>query len=633
MPMRAALDRHHPVVAPRTAATPGVPPATVYFGVVFWGEAFLQRFMRYCALSLLSENNIPSLANKDGANRFLFCTTMRDWRSLQGHPTFKLLSRHIEAELLPMHPPGSEDDKMAVMSAGHKAIADRMYQDRVYGSFVYPDTIYSDGTITNALRFARAGKKVVVAACPRFANEGFTAELDARGLVREGVPATLPPRLLVDAALRHMHSETQRHDWNSRHIADFLVAPWWRVPDGSGIVLHSFAWAPVLIDYSSLDAHDTRSLDELTIDCDYIYHNFPDVTDVHFVTDSDDIMLVSHTSERELSFLPLRNMPNQSLPFIRERLKRIFLRKRIEACVAQREFDPLKLEMFKVPVKVHRGDVSRRWKRVEARAAAVLQSAFGEGDRLDRHLERYLVWPIKTDLHRALIRSRVFQMVLQPVRFLLLRPLRLTLRRPYIYFRRYFGPHRPFSRLYRADFVRLMRHGGELINQTGVESELLRVIGKSVTVGKSYWEIRSRDLGVAGGRIADTATAGMVGPMHTVLGQVGCRGDGWGWRGDGKLVHAGFYKEFGPGARNGRAVIMLAFDADGGRLWFGLDGKWLGGGDPATGRAPAFEGLPVPLYPAASSRHGQRGTAILSCYLLSGTFEYDVPKGFRSLVE
>lgn len=611
----------------------GGAPDTIYFGVVFWGEPFLRRFMRYCALSLLSENNIPKLDNPRGANRFLFRTTDQDWDLLRDHPTFKLLCRHITPELLPMEPPGADDDKMAVMSSGHKAIAERMYQDRVYGSFVYPDTIYSDGSISQAVAFARAGKKVVVAACPRFANEDFLSELDARGLIKEGVPAKLPPRLLVEVAMQHMHSETLRHNWDAPYISDFLVAPWWRVPDGSGMVLHSFAWAPVLIDYSVLEAHDTRSLDELTIDCDYIYHNFPNVSDAHFVTDSDDFTLISSSSEEDLSFLPLKVMPNQTLPYVRERLKRIFLRKRIEVCIAQREFDPLKLEMFKVPVRIHSADVTGRWKRVEARAAAALENALGAGDRFDRRLERYLVWPIKTDLHRALVRSLLFQMILQPVRFLVLRPLRLLLRRPYYHFRRFFGRRRPLARFYRAKFARVMRHGSDLINQSGANSQLLRVVVGPVQEGKWYWEFRSPNLGVGGGSVADTATVGVVGPLHTVLGELGCQLDGWGWRGDGYRVRNGVHEEYGDGVTGDPTILMVALDADTGCLWFGRDGTWFDGGDPGSGRAPTFEGLSGTLYPAASSRHGMVGSASMTSYVLDGSFKYSQPKGFRGLVD
>lgn len=314
-----------------------------YFGVVFWGEEFRNYFLDYCLASLLAPGNVPALENK-ADSRFLICTTPADWEAMQNHPIYALLKREIEPVLIEMSLPGNSESKMRVMSSGHKAIADEMHRRRVYGTFVYPDTIFADGVMAEAQWLAKYGKKVVLAHCPRFANEGLLRVLIEKGLAKPGQPLALSARELIRLAIPHMHSEMLHYEWKAPYFHALSPALiWWQLP-GGGLLMHTLAWAPMLVDYSCLAAHDTTAMDEWTIDGDYIHRNFPDPMDVHAVMDSGAMTLMSFTPEASLTFLPLKKAPDQS-----------FLRKVVwlNGFLQSPHVDPLKRKLFKHPILVN----------------------------------------------------------------------------------------------------------------------------------------------------------------------------------------------------------------------------------------------------------------------------------------
>ena len=67
------------------------------------------------------------------------------------------------------------------------------------------------------------------------------------------------------------------------------------------MIIHSFSWAPLLVDYSAIKKHDTSTFENWTLDGDYIFQNFKNIDLIHVVEDSDEIMLVSFTSEKRIA--------------------------------------------------------------------------------------------------------------------------------------------------------------------------------------------------------------------------------------------------------------------------------------------------------------------------------------------
>jgi len=342
-----------------------------YLGVVFWGNEFRDYFTDFCLASLLSENNLPALADIAGS-RFLICTTMDDWATIQRHPAFEQLARLIEPVHLPIAPPEPGETKMHAMSRGHKAVAERMFMDRVRGIFVYPDTVFADGALAAVKRHALNGRTVVLAFCPRFANEGFLAELRARAHIRPGEALSLTPRGLTTLAIENMHSETRTYDFSVPYFSLRPVMCFWRVADDSGLVFHTTNWAPVLVDYAALSTHDADSIEKWTIDGDYIYRNFPDAEDIHIVAETDEITLISFTPESSLTYLPLRPEWIQRLPLVGPWFRSMALCSFLHS----HEIDSQKRILFPTAVCVRSGDGDlAAWRKTLSRASRIAKFA------------------------------------------------------------------------------------------------------------------------------------------------------------------------------------------------------------------------------------------------------------------
>lgn len=338
------------------------------FCVVFWGEEFRGYFLEFCLASLLSPKNIPMLENREDS-RFLICTTREDWEGMQTHDLFRMLARTIQPVWLELPPARAEETKIQRMSRGHKLIAEILHTAKAYGSFLYPDTVFADGCVTEAQEWAKSGKKVVLANCPRFANEGFLAALTAQGIKRQGEPIVLKPAELIAIALPHIHSETLRYEWDAPFFySRSPVVVWWRSP-GGGVLMYSTCWAPILVDYAGLPIHDTTTLEKWTIDGDYIYRNFPNRNDVYASTT---MTLISFTPESRLSYLPLRRLRTDYLP----RADRWFKEMNLRSFVFSRAMDPLKRELFSKPLRLGALADNEESKYVQERASTVMSRCF-----------------------------------------------------------------------------------------------------------------------------------------------------------------------------------------------------------------------------------------------------------------
>jgi len=335
-----------------------------YFICVFWGAEFRNLFQNFCLASLLSPRNIPALGN-GSANRFIVCTTIEDWDALRQTAEYQLLSGVIEPLFIEIPPPEPEANKYLVMSAGHRLAAERAFRDGAYGVFLTPDLVLSDGSVMELRRRAEDGAKVVLVAAIRFTSEGCLPALEELRDPNAEAPLTLPARTLMAIALRNLHPETLRYDWDANSFAALPFSVFWRVAGGHDILLHSFSWAPLLIDYTALASHDVTTFENWTLDGDYVYRNFPDQNQVHVITDSDEIALVSFTGMDDMPG-PASDHHADGNRYIKwpviGRLHRIW---RLHFIYHGGGMDELKQRIFRIGVRLHADDPSPAWQATE----------------------------------------------------------------------------------------------------------------------------------------------------------------------------------------------------------------------------------------------------------------------------
>ena len=345
-----------------------------YFIVVVWGERYTDFLLNFCIPALLSPGNIPALHNR-AKNKFLIATTDEDWARMQDRPIFRMLRDYVEAVFIRIPPCPDGVSGCVHMGIGHKLATQIAFEARAYSVLLTPDLMVSDGTMSQVQRHAVNGVQVVLTAALRFGEEPLFKHLDELGICNinsrfgdEARALIASGRQLVKAGIQSFHSETARYEWQAPYFSMFPVACWWRVPDEEGIVVHCLSWAPLLVDYAAVDQHDSSVMDHWTIDGDYVYRNFGMKGNVHVEQDSDNIMLVSWAplADREQPLHPRRA---QTIPLIGNYLKGAVLYETFNNAV----FDPLKRNIFFLPVRWHARDITPVWSKVEKRASASLR--------------------------------------------------------------------------------------------------------------------------------------------------------------------------------------------------------------------------------------------------------------------
>ena len=160
--------------------------------------------------------------------------------------------------------------------------------------------------------------------------------------------------------------------------------------------------------------------------------------------------------------------------------------------------------------------------------------------------------------------------------------------------------------------------------------------------GKWYWEIkRYEDDGSADmhtGVMSENAK-----PANTAT-WIGNQANGWVFASDvGSTYTGGTETNTGySSAGSAGDIVQVAFDADNGKIYFGVNGTWQNSGNPATGTNPAYTGLDTSLFyfPCTSTGSDVEANFGNPPYTISsgnsdgngmGNFEYSVPSGYFAL--
>lgn len=331
------------------------PKQPFYFIVVVWGKQFRDYLTNYCIPSLLAPDNLPKLTNT-GSNKFLICTTKKDWEELKQSPALKNLREYIDPVLIEIPLPPTGTSSCQHIGVGHKLATDMCFNDKAYGIAITPDLVISNGTLKTIQEKALLGYQVVLTPAIRFAEEPFFAELKAASLSsHEGqLPLTLTERQLVKFGLKSFHSETESYDFESLYYGATKPVSLWRMPNEQGLIIYSLSWCPMMIDYGKISHHDTSALEEWTMDGDYIHKNFEDINKIYASQDSDEMILISWAP---YAYNQVLSKPNHFSKKFKHLINRYYLMETLRNPI----FDPTKLALFPLECRWHVNDINTEW--------------------------------------------------------------------------------------------------------------------------------------------------------------------------------------------------------------------------------------------------------------------------------
>jgi hypothetical protein len=331
-------------------------PLPFFYVMVVWGTKYVDMFLELALPCFLSAGNLPALTNR-AESKFLILTTPKDRSQIVNSPNFAHLAQLIEpvfvdspwiAQNIPYH---------LKAARGHRVAAEIAAQADGYCVFLCPDCMVSDGSFGFLERMARQGKHAVLTPGLRLVQETVYEELRDAGRIRRDVPLTFTGRELVAFGLRHLHPEVQRYNWENPHFAMHPHMCTWNVPGETGLLIRAFHMHPMLV--SLRGATDFPSLEESTIDGEFLGHNISDWEQVHVETDSDNLLIFSLTGGDE-RFTPLE----QNSPDV----------ERIRAMAYSPLVNPLHRAYFTRAIKLHAGELNDTWANLEKSTAPLVYS-------------------------------------------------------------------------------------------------------------------------------------------------------------------------------------------------------------------------------------------------------------------
>ena len=343
-----------------------------YLMVAFWGERYREAFYSLCLSSLLSPNNIPSLAARR-RSKFVLCTTVEDWSALQARPLFEKLREYMEPAFIDIGYPAENVHPHIHMSKGHRLAAQKAIEERARAGFVAPDMLVSDGMVRFVLEKAEQGKCAVLTPALRYGLEPVVEALQRDGRLVRDRALTLQPRYLAGIGQRALHSEILRYEFEAPCFGENPIWSWWRLPQDEGLVIHTVSWALLLGDFGNLPQHRDRRLYDSTIDGFYVYENFfrqyPS-DDLYLSTDSDEVVFMGLTPESELTFRLEERPINRSRWGFHNRL-----------CEMHRflhggQIDDFRRLAYRKPFRLHGRPLSPEGERVAKRSSEIVAQAF-----------------------------------------------------------------------------------------------------------------------------------------------------------------------------------------------------------------------------------------------------------------
>ena len=347
--------------------------------VTFWGPVYRQYFVDRCLASLLAPGNLPQLRSDDG-HRLLIATTADDWQAIEELPIMQAVRRYVT----PIHldigsprptPPGS---KAAILQQNRcqKLLLETAYSHRTYACMLWPDIIFSDGLGLSLLGWAAEGRQLVLFASLRHVQETVLDELAARDLLPPDThpsltckPLVIPPRVLADISVRHLHPEVAVYDFEDSRLPACPAHLFARVAGDRGIVLHTFHGQQILMDFAALETHNTDCLSRGLFEDVYIDENFAGCEKIHVVRDSDEFGILSLTPAAVGSFSKREAVE-------RSTLRQTFalswrLRAAMRYHTKENRFR-IRRDIFRKPIRWHASDIDSAWTTKETELECII---------------------------------------------------------------------------------------------------------------------------------------------------------------------------------------------------------------------------------------------------------------------
>jgi hypothetical protein len=316
-----------------------------------WGRDYLETFLEVSLPSQLSSGNLTGLSGR-GDISYKIYTRREDEGQLRRHPAFARLESLLDTEILSLDAQ-STDNKFAPLIQSHNHAIMQADLKNAALIFLSPDFILANGTLTRLIHLKEKGFRAVLLLTLRLVQDTFVPELLKKYPSKEDQSVTVGPRDLTTLALHYLHPIEKSYFWK-KGKSSFPIHAYWPV-EGTGLIARCFYLHPIMINPVLRFAAP-----QITIDADYVDLACPDYSKLYVVRDSDDIACFE-LSSGSLKDNNARGVPVRYSPWSYAKWSNIH---------ANPVYSSLLHHCyFQSPIKIHNGQPSAEWKKLEASSA------------------------------------------------------------------------------------------------------------------------------------------------------------------------------------------------------------------------------------------------------------------------
>ncbi|MEM8782846.1 MAG: hypothetical protein AAGE65_08300 [Planctomycetota bacterium] len=287
-PLVSGPARHRPAAVEKPATQ-----ARLHFIVPVWGEAYIERFLRWGLPSFLASGNLPAVA--DRTHSFDIVTDRADLPLFE-HPAIdrlrSLVPVQIRTPAAHLNRADQPDDSLGYlkMTRYYNAAVTAQTDPAVAHVFLTPEGVFSDGLFTALLKRLDAGIRAVALPGFRVLEETAIDALLAEHLGDGGLTLAASPRQLVRWVMEHPHPITVAHAWGEAwdHVGPRLHPHYYWPVDGTGFVAHCLHVHPLCV-WPNRPGQPVPP--GQTLDHEYLQQAVPYAA-IHLVTDTDEMCVI-----------------------------------------------------------------------------------------------------------------------------------------------------------------------------------------------------------------------------------------------------------------------------------------------------------------------------------------------------
>jgi hypothetical protein len=248
-----------------------------------WGDWHTNRFISVNLPSLLAAKNLPEFSRAVDTT-YVIATSVSDALTIRQSPAYQALNRLVQLRIV-----SYRDSAFGAPIATHMKIWRTGVRDALRRRAFYvvnpADMVWADGSFGTVARRLAAGKKALYAMFARVLDDTFTAE--ALKLADGEAAIAIPPRVMIDMTLRHLHPFHAAYLRDSDQFPFHPEYIYWPIA-GEGLLMRSLA-TTVLGFFPA----------EYQVDAHFSLASVHNPDEVDFIDNSDDLCGVSLTPLRK----------------------------------------------------------------------------------------------------------------------------------------------------------------------------------------------------------------------------------------------------------------------------------------------------------------------------------------------